>query len=73
MQAASSNDRKPVSAERFCMMMAYVALHDMLTGNCFARISSSKNNKAMKIIAKTIDNFHFIGYYYLVDNDKRQL
>jgi len=45
------------------MMMAYVALHGMLASNCFARISSSKNNKAMKIIAKTIDNFYDIGYY----------
>jgi hypothetical protein len=23
-----------------------------------------------KIIAKSIDNFYFVGYYYLVDNEK---
>lgn len=32
-----------------------------------------KSDNDMKIIAKTIDNFHFIGYYYLVNNDKCQL
>ncbi len=31
-----------------------------------------KNDKDMKTITKTIDNFNFIGYYYLVNSDKYQ-